>query len=122
MCPLILSSRSIATRNPSPVTDGYQVTHARTSLTGVLPAFALVLALSLAAFARTLRNAIASGEVDASWQATGGDAVITTDSGTAPATPAAMRAIAAVPGAQHVAGVWNSTWLTTFRDPLAAPS
>jgi putative ABC transport system permease protein len=91
---------------------------ARTSLTGVLPAFALVLALSLAAFAGTLRNAIASGEVDASWQATGGDAVITTNSGTAPATPAAMRAIAAVPGVQHVAGVWNSTWLTTFHDPL----
>jgi len=44
---------------------------ARTSLTGVLPAFALVLALSLAAFAGTLRNAIASGEVAASWQATG---------------------------------------------------
>ena len=45
---------------------------ARTSLTGVLPAFALVLALSLATFAGTLRNAIASGEVAASWQATGG--------------------------------------------------
>jgi putative ABC transport system permease protein len=91
---------------------------ARTSLTGVLPAFALVLALSLAAFAGTLRNAIASGEASASWQATGGDAVITTGSGTAPATPAVMRAIAAVPGVQHVAGVWNSTWLTTFHDPL----
>ena len=45
---------------------------ARTSLTGVLPAFALVLALSVATFAGTLRNAIASGEVAASWQATGG--------------------------------------------------
>jgi putative ABC transport system permease protein len=91
---------------------------ARTSLTEVLPAFALVLALSLAAFAGTLRNAIAGGEVAASWQATGGDAVITTGSATAPVTPAAMRAIAAVPGVQHVAGVWNSTWVTTFRDPL----
>jgi len=92
---------------------------ARTSLTGVLPSFALVLALSLAAFAGTLRNAIASGEVAASWQATGGDAVITTGSGTAPATPAAVRAIAAVPGVQHVAAVWISTWVTTlFRDPL----
>src|SRR5580692_2594483 len=77
---------------------------ARTSLTGVLPAFALVLALSVATFAGTLRNAIASGEVAASWQATGGDAVITTGSGTAPATPAAVRAIAAVPGVQHAAG------------------
>ncbi len=92
---------------------------ARTSLTGVLPAFALVLALSLATFAGTLRNAIASGEVAASWQATGGDAVITTGSGTAPVTPAAVRAIAAVPGVQHVAAVWNSTWATSlFGQPL----
>jgi putative ABC transport system permease protein len=85
---------------------------ARTSLTGVLPAFALVLALSLATFAGTLRNGIASGEVAASWQATGGDAVITTGSGAAPATPAAVRAIAAVPGVQRVAAAWNSTWIT----------
>ena len=92
---------------------------ARTSLTGVLPAFALVLALSLATFAGTLRNAIASGEVAASWQATGGDAVITTGSVTAPVTPAAVRAIAAVPGVQHVAAVWNSTWDTSlFGQPL----
>ena len=92
---------------------------ARTSLTGVLPAFALVLAVSLAAFAGTLRNAIASGEVAASWQATGGDAVITTGSATAPVTPAAVRAIAAVPGVQHVAAVWISTWLTSlFGQPL----
>ena len=92
---------------------------ARTSLTGVLPAFALVLALSLATFAGTLRNAIASGEVAASWQATGGDAVITTGSATAPVTPAAVRAIAAVPGVQHVAAVRNSTWLTQlFGQPL----
>ena len=60
---------------------------ARTSLTGVLPAFALVLALSLATFAGTLRNAIGSGEVAASWQATGGDAVITTGSGDGPGDP-----------------------------------
>ena len=91
---------------------------ARTSLTGVLPAFALVLALSVATFAGTLRNAIASGEVAASWQATGGDAVITTGSGTAPATPAAVRAIAAVPGVRHVAAVWNSTWDTPLGQPL----
>ena len=92
---------------------------ARTSLTGVLPAFALVLALSLATFAGTLRNAIGSGEVAASWQATGGDAVITTGSVTAPVTPAAVRAIAAVPGVQHVAAVWNSTWATSlFGQPL----
>jgi putative ABC transport system permease protein len=91
---------------------------ARTSLTGVLPAFALVLALSLATFAGTLRNAIGSGEVAASWQATGADVMITTGSGTAPATPAAVQAIAAVPGVRHVAAVWVSSWDGSFGQPL----
>ncbi len=91
---------------------------ARTSLTEVLPAFALVLALSLATFAGALRNAIASGEVAASWQATGADVMITTSSGTAPVTPAAVRAIAAVPGVRHVAAVWDSTWATPSGQPL----
>jgi putative ABC transport system permease protein len=89
---------------------------ARTSLTGVLPAFALVLALSLAAFAGTLRNAIDSGEVAASWQATGADVMITTGTGTA--TPAAVRAIAAVPGVRHVAAVWASSWATSSGQPV----
>jgi putative ABC transport system permease protein len=91
---------------------------ARTSLTGVLPAFALVLALSVATFAGTLRNAIGSGEVAASWQATGADVMITTGSAVAPATPAAVRAIAAVPGVRHVAAVWVSTWVTSSGQPL----
>jgi putative ABC transport system permease protein len=88
---------------------------ARTSLTGVLPAFALVLALSLATFAGALRNAIASGEVAASWQATGADVMITTGSGT---TPAAVRAIAAVPGVRHVVAVRVSSWVTSSGQPL----
>jgi putative ABC transport system permease protein len=90
----------------------------RTSLIGVLPAFALVLALSLATFAGTLRDAIGSGEVAASWQATGADVMVTTNAGTAPATPAAVRAIAAVPGVRHVAAVWVSSWVTSSGQPL----
>jgi putative ABC transport system permease protein len=89
---------------------------ARTSLTGVLPAFALVLALSLAAFAGTLRSAIGSGEVAASWQATGADVMITTN--TASATPAAVRAIAAVPGVRHVAAAWVTSWATSSGQPV----
>ena len=49
---------------------------ARTSLTGVLPAFALVLALSLATFAGALGDAITRGEIAASWQTTGADVLI----------------------------------------------
>jgi putative ABC transport system permease protein len=91
---------------------------ARTSLTRVLPAFALVLALSLATFAGTLRNAITNGEVAASWQTTGADVMIATSISSYPATPAAVQAIAAVPGVQHVAGIRDSTWVTPFGQPL----
>ena len=46
---------------------------ARSSLTGVLPVFALVLALSLATFAGMVSAGVARGEVSASWHATGAD-------------------------------------------------
>jgi putative ABC transport system permease protein len=83
---------------------------ARSSLTGVLPAFALVLALSLAAFAGMVNQAITRGEVAASWQSTGADVAITATS--APITPAAETAIAAVPGVRHLTATWNTTWTT----------
>jgi len=83
---------------------------ARTSLTPALPAFALVLALTLAAFAGMVRDAIARGEVAASWQSAGADAIINTgDSGTT-VTPAAQRAINAVPGVHTSAAVWTTGW------------
>ena len=46
---------------------------ARSSLTGVLPAFALVLALSLATFAGMVSGGITRGEIAASWHTTGAD-------------------------------------------------
>ena len=49
---------------------------ARSSLTGALPAFALVLALSLATFAGMVDQGISRGEVTASWHTTGADVVI----------------------------------------------
>ena len=49
---------------------------ARSSLTGVLPAFALVLALSLATFAGMVSNGITRGEIAASWHTTGADVLI----------------------------------------------
>ena len=49
---------------------------ARTSLTAVLPAFALVLALAVMAFGAMVSNAVQRGEVAASWQETGADAVV----------------------------------------------
>jgi len=89
---------------------------ARTALTPALPAFALVLALSVAAFAGMVRDAVTSGEVAASWQAAGGDATIAaspaTASSSASISPAALRAAATVPGVTHAAAVWEAAWAT----------
>jgi putative ABC transport system permease protein len=89
---------------------------ARSSLTGVLPAFALVLALSLAAFAGMVNQAITRGEVAASWQSTGADVAITATS--SPITPAAERAIAAVPGVRRLTATWNTGWATPGGQPV----
>jgi putative ABC transport system permease protein len=82
----------------------------RSSLAGVLPAFALVLALSLATFAGMVNQAITRGEIAASWQSTGADVAITATS--SPVTPVAEKAIAAVPGVQRLTATWNTIWTT----------
>jgi putative ABC transport system permease protein len=89
---------------------------ARSSLAGVLPAFALVLALSLATFAGMVNQAITRGEIAASWQSTGADVAITATS--APVTPAAEKAIAAVPGVQRLTATWNTGWTTPGGQPV----
>ena len=87
---------------------------ARSSLTGVLPAFALVLALSLAAFAGMVAAGIARGETDAAWHATGADVLIQPSPGDGPVTPDELKSIAAVRGVTHATAVWNTTWVTPF--------
>ncbi len=91
---------------------------ARSSLIGVLPAFALVLALSLATFAGTVNNAITRGEISASWHATGADAVIETGPGSGPVSPAAVRAIASVRGVRQATAVWNTNWVAPSGQPV----
>jgi putative ABC transport system permease protein len=77
----------------------------------VLPVFALVLALTLAAFAGMIRTAVAHGEVAASWQATGADAVINAEgAGRGTLTPPTIRTLAAVPGAQRAVAVGVRSW------------
>ena len=90
---------------------------ARSSLTGVLPAFALVLALSLATFCGMLSNGIGRGEVAASWQSTGADALIAGPASN-PVTTPAVQAIAAVRGVRHVAAFWTTNWVTPFGQPV----
>jgi putative ABC transport system permease protein len=70
--------------------------------TRVLPAMTLVLLLIMAAFTGMVRGAVTHGDTAVSWQETGADAVVTAP-GAAGLSPAAVRAVTAVPGVQHAA-------------------
>lgn len=85
---------------------------ARSSLASILPAFTLILALTLATFAGMVNDAVARGQVAAAWQATGADAVITTNPAVSPVTPTVARDIAGVPGVRRMAQVWTTSWTT----------
>ena len=74
----------------------------RTALTPALPAFALVLALTVAAFAGMVRDAVTNGEVAASWQTVGADATVTPAPNLIIAANAAGRS-PSVPGVTHAA-------------------
>jgi putative ABC transport system permease protein len=79
---------------------------ARAPAAAVLPAFAMVLALTLVSFAGMVRGAVLAGEVAASWQQAGADAVISEPQAL---SPALQRAVAAVPGVQRVAAIGIAT-------------
>jgi putative ABC transport system permease protein len=87
---------------------------ARSPLTGVLPAFALVLTLTLATFAGMINQGVTSGEITASWQTTGGDVLIAPGPTSGAVSPAVVKAIAAVPGVRHATEAWNTGWFTPF--------
>ena len=91
---------------------------ARSSLTGVLPAFALVLALSLATFAGMVSSGIARGEIAASWRTTGADVLINQGLYSPPVSSADLQAIAAVRGVRHATAVSNTNWVTPFGQPI----
>jgi putative ABC transport system permease protein len=78
---------------------------ARTALTPALPAFALVLAITVAAFTGMVRDAVTHGEVSASWQTVGADVAISDVAAAGSIPAAAQRALAAVPGVEHAAMV-----------------
>lgn len=81
-------------------------TAARGRPAALLPALALVVALAVVALGGTLRAAVSRGQVAASWQQTGADAVIRTKGSQQVVFPAAQRAIAAVPGVTHSEAVY----------------
>ncbi|HMI26566.1 MAG TPA: hypothetical protein VK594_18945 [Streptosporangiaceae bacterium] len=92
---------------------------ARSTLTGALPAFALVLTLSLATFAGMVSQGIARGEITASWHVAGADVMIQAGPGSGPVAPAAVTAIGAVRGVRHATEVWNTSWFTSFGQPIS---
>jgi putative ABC transport system permease protein len=91
---------------------------ARSSLTGALPAFALVLALSLATFAGMVNQGISRGEITASWHTTGADVLIQPSIEGATIPPDAVTAIGAVPGVRHATQAWVTNWFTVFGQPV----
>lgn len=95
---------------------------ARTAPRAVLPSFALILALSAVGFGTMMRAAVARGEVTASWQHVGADAVVNATGSTAAVTPAALRSIGAVPGVQHVVAALLTSGRTAKGATLAVVS
>jgi putative ABC transport system permease protein len=92
---------------------------ARSSLATTAPAFALVLALTVCAFGGMVTDAISSGQVLSSWQATGADAVIDTGQDGQPITQAAQRVLAGIRGVRHEAGVSDTTWFSATGQTIA---
>jgi putative ABC transport system permease protein len=91
---------------------------ARASLAAALPAFALVLALTVVAFGFMVRAAVLRGEVAASWQATGADAVISLASMPDPITSAQQRAITAAAGGARTTAVMVTTAAPAGGPPI----
>ena len=76
---------------------------------GTLPAFALILAVAVIAFAGMARGGVARADISASWQAAGADAVVTAPATGPGITPAAQRLITGVPGVQRAATISVTT-------------
>ena len=118
--PLAVRGAARLTRRGSGATAFVALSRAaRSSLTGVLPAFALVLALTLATFAGMIGDGVARGEAAAAWQATGADVQIDTGPESGPVTTAAVRALAKVRGVSHATAVWNTDWVTVGGQPMS---
>jgi putative ABC transport system permease protein len=84
-------------------------TAASSGPSGVLPVFALILALAVIAFAAMDRNAVSRGNDVASWRQLGADALVTAPATGPGITPGAQRALASVPGVRRAAALSVTT-------------
>ncbi|HEY2550565.1 MAG TPA: hypothetical protein VGI64_08310 [Streptosporangiaceae bacterium] len=99
---------------------------ARARLGAIMPAVALILSLTLAAFATMVLSAVASGQSAQAWRQTGADALIT-EPGAGHISPAAAAAIGRVPGvrltvAATVAGSHSPLAVTLTTGGSSAPA
>jgi putative ABC transport system permease protein len=83
----------------------------------ILPALALVLTLTLAAFSWMLSQSVTSGQATTAWQQVGADAVVNVP-GNADIPVSAQRAIDAVPGVRDSALVYETARSTVFAPSL----
>jgi putative ABC transport system permease protein len=111
LCPLAVRGLlRLSDRRGGPVRFLGLAQAARAPAASILPLFAVVLALTLAAFTGMLRDAVSRGETAASWRATGADAVLNAELASTAISPAAQRAAAAVPGVQHATVAQVTRW------------
>jgi putative ABC transport system permease protein len=79
---------------------------ARSRSVPLLPALALVVAMAVIALGGMIRAAVTSGQVAASWQQVGADAVVDAAGAHLSISPKAQAAMAAVPGVRHASAVY----------------
>jgi len=90
----------------------------RTSVSALLPAFALVLTLAVVAFGGMVNAAVYRGQVAASWQRLGADAVIDGSASPKPLALPVQRKIDQVPGVTHTAAVLLTSGTTSSGQAL----
>ena len=89
---------------------------ARARSVPLLPALALVVAMAVIALGGMVRAAVTSGQVAASWQQVGADAVVNAAGASISISPSAQAAMAAVPGVQRA----SAAFLVAAQSPQAA--
>ncbi len=120
LCPLAVRGLlRMSTRRGGPVRFLGLAQAARAPATTILPLFAVVLALTLAAFTGMLRDAVSRGQTAASWRATGADAVVNAELSSTGISPAAQRAAAAAPGVQRATAIQVTRWVLPGHGQLS---
>jgi putative ABC transport system permease protein len=106
LCPALLQvSRRLAGSRRGLVAFLGLARAAQAARRGLLPVFALVLALAVVAFGGAVVRSIDQGETAGAWQLSGTDAAVGSPTGTVAVPPAAQHAIAAEPAVRAIAPV-----------------